>query len=263
MYCCKHCGKEFESRYQLAGHSTHCVKNPNYERNLVNSNNLPAILSRQKKENFTCKWCGKSLYTTKSGFTFHKNRCKENPNRKIHPGNHGKTVGYTAWNKGLTAITSESVKRASEKMKHKRKLGELVGAFKDKHHTEDTKRKLRYKAKEYIEQLKGPVKCSYSKKGCKLMDQLNIKNNWNLQHAENGGEFFVDGYWVDGYDKNLNIVFEYDEPKHYKDPINNILFDKDIERQNNIIKILNCDFWRYNEYLDKLYKVELTPSVNG
>ena len=72
-------------------------------------------------------------------------------------------------------------------------------------------------AKEYIETLHGPVRCRYSKKGCKLMDELNEKNSWHLQHAENGGEFFVDGYWVDGYDEQNNIVFEYDEPKHYKD----------------------------------------------
>ena len=63
------------------------------------------------------------------------------------------------------------------------------------------------------------------------------------------------GYWLDGYDKNLNIVFEYDEPKHYIDKTNNILRDYDIKRQNQIIKKLQCEFWRYNEYLDLLYKV--------
>jgi len=84
---------------------------------------------------------------------------------------------------------------------------------------------------------------------------LNEEKHWNLQHAENGGEVNCLGYWLDGYDKELNIVFEYDEPKHYKDVTNNILKDKDIQRQNNIINKLNCQFWRYNEYLDLLYKV--------
>jgi len=51
-----------------------------------------------------------------------------------------------------------------------------------------------------------------------------------LQHAENGGEFEVAGYYLDGYDKNLNIAFEYDEPGHYEDVINNILNKRDIER---------------------------------
>ena len=73
---------------------------------------------------------------------------------------------------------------------------------------------------------------------------------------ENGGEFKICGYFVDGYDKDLNIVFEYDEPKHYIDIENNLLKDKDIQRQNIIINKLNCSFWRYNEKLNLLYKVK-------
>jgi hypothetical protein len=65
----------------------------------------------------------------------------------------------------------------------------------------------------------------------------------------------VCGYFLDGYDKDLNIAFEYDEPSHYEDVYNNILKEKDIIRQNNIIKSLNCEFWRYNERINLLYKV--------
>ena len=75
------------------------------------------------------------------------------------------------------------------------------------------------------------------------------------QHAENDGEVLCLGYWLDGYDKNLNIVFEYDEPKHYIDKENNILRDYDIKRQTRIIEKLKCEFWRYNEYLNLLYRV--------
>jgi hypothetical protein len=46
----------------------------------------------------------------------------------------------------------------------------------------------------------------------------------------NGGEKFVAGYFLDGYDENLNIAFEYDEPKHYQDIEKNILKYKDIVR---------------------------------
>ena len=63
------------------------------------------------------------------------------------------------------------------------------------------------------------------------------------------------GYFFDGYDKERNIVFEYDEPSHYDDVENNVLCARDIERQNYIIKNLNCEFYRYNESLDKFYKV--------
>ena len=69
--------------------------------------------------------------------------------------------------------------------------------------------------------------------------------NTLIERGEEGGRSYSE----------KNIVFEYDEPKHYKDVYNNILSDKDIIRQNNIINKLHCQFWRYNERLDKLYQV--------
>lgn len=98
-------------------------------------------------------------------------------------------------------------------------------------------------------------KANYNKNACKYIDDLNKKMNWNLQHAENGGEIKVSRYFLDGYDKNLNIAFEYDEPGHYVDIYNNILLDRDVERQNYIIEKLNCRFFRYNEKLDLLYEI--------
>ena len=47
------------------------------------------------------------------------------------------------------------------------------------------------------------------------------------------------------------------EKKHYKDVYNNILKDKDIIRQNEIIAKLGCRFFRYNETIDLLYEVTL------
>lgn len=98
-------------------------------------------------------------------------------------------------------------------------------------------------------------RCMYSKTACEYINKLNEEKHWNLQHAENGGEFEIDGYYLDGYDKELNIAFEYDEKRHYTDVNNNILKERDIERQNYIIKKLNCEFWRYNEKKKLLYKV--------
>ena len=100
------------------------------------------------------------------------------------------------------------------------------------------------------------MRLNYSVKGCAYMNKLNEEKHWNLQHAENGGEILCLGYWIDGYDKDLNIAFEYDEPKHYKDKEHNILRDYDIKRMNKIKDKLHCEFWRYNEYLDLLYKVD-------
>ena len=98
-------------------------------------------------------------------------------------------------------------------------------------------------------------KPNYNVKACRYIDELNKKFGWNLQHAENGGEIRIVRYFPDGYDKELNIVFEYDEPRHYTDVENNILNEYDIERQNYIIEKLNCKFYRYNEKLDKFYEI--------
>ena len=97
----------------------------------------------------------------------------------------------------------------------------------------------------------------YNKNAIKFFDELSKKNSWNLQHAENGGEFYTGiGYWLDAYDKEKNIAVEYDEPAHYVDVENNILREKDLKRQKEIIDHLHCEFWRYNETTKVLWKVE-------
>ena len=45
-------------------------------------------------------------------------------------------------------------------------------------------------------------------------DNEPVKKNEDGQYEFNGGEIVVSGYSLDGYDKEKNIVFEYDEPKH-------------------------------------------------
>ena len=129
--------------------------------------------------------------------------------------------------------------------------------FLGKHHTEESKQKIRESTIKYIESLPNynGIKARYSHKACEYINNLNEQKHWNLQHAENGGEYSICGYFVDGYDKELNIVFEYDEPIHYIDKENNVLKDRDIQRQQNIINKLHCKFWRYNEYLDLLYQI--------
>jgi len=75
-----------------------------------------------------------------------------------------------------------------------------------------------------------------------------------LQHALNGGEITVGPYYLDGYDKELNMAFEYDEPAHYVDVHNNILTERDKSRMQYIKEQLHCKFVRYNEQLNLLYE---------
>lgn len=85
---------------------------------------------------------------------------------------------------------------------------------------------------------------NYNPEACKLIDQYGKDHNYNFQHAENGGEFHVSGlgYWVDGYDKEKNIVIEIDESFHFDE--NDNLKERDIIRQNEITEHLKCEFIR-------------------
>ena len=96
----------------------------------------------------------------------------------------------------------------------------------------------------------------YNKNAIPILEQIAKDHGWNIQHAENGGEFYTGiGYFVDAYDKEKNVVLEYDEPSHYVDVKNNILREKDLKRQREIIDYLHCEYWRYNEKMKILWKV--------
>ena len=53
-----------------------------------------------------------------------------------------------------------------------------------------------------------------------------------------------------GFDLGLNMKTS------YEDVYNNVLNQKDIKRQNKIIEVLGCRFFRYNETIDLLYEVK-------
>lgn len=137
--------------------------------------------------------------------------------------------------------------------------------FYGKNHLKETKEKIS-KSISPLERKNRRIRCikrisktgmvvNYSKTACKYFDDLSLKNGWDLKHALNGGEKQIIGYFLDSYDESKNIVVEYDEKKHYSDVNNNILKEKDVIRQNEIIKTLNCKFYRYNEHTDTLYEV--------
>lgn len=174
-------------------------------------------------------------------------------NRDYYHPNKGKMIGW----ENKTKEEINLIHKKAEKTLNKRyKLGEINGSFKGRHHTEETKEIIRTKALSRIDNKYGGIRCNFSKNACNYIDQLNTNNNWNLQHALNGGEIRIGNYWVDGYDRKNKIIFEYDEAKHYIHDTN-LLKEKDVLRQNKILDILG-DGWklyRYNERLNILYKV--------
>jgi hypothetical protein len=81
---------------------------------------------------------------------------------------------------------------------------------------------------------------SFNKEACKIFDEISLKENIHIQHAMNGGEYYIKelGYWVDGYDKKNNVVYEFDEEFH------KYQIEKDINRQQEIENFLKCKFIR-------------------
>lgn len=115
---------------------------------------------------------------------------------------------------------------------------------KGKSHTNITKGKIRRGIFNHLKKY-GITAPRYNPNACKYFDKLNKDKGWDLQHANNGGEIEVNGYFLDAYDEERNIVVEYDENKHYT--LNGKLKKKDIDRMNEICNNLKCRFYRYNE----------------
>ena len=104
--------------------------------------------------------------------------------------------------------------------------------FSDEH-----RKNCRLSAINRIEKQKGQIQPNYNPGAISIIEQrakeLNIDD---LQHAENGGEYQVCGYFVDGYSLSKNIVIEYYEPFHKKQK------ERDERRKQEIINHLNCKF---------------------
>ena len=86
---------------------------------------------------------------------------------------------------------------------------------------------------------------NFNIKACEYFDKLMKETNTHIQHALNGGEFCVKelGYFVDGYDKENNIVYEFDENYHSTKQQK----EKDLIREEKIKEILKCKFIRIKE----------------
>lgn len=267
MYTCQYCGKEFEKQQSYASHTGKCKLNPNRNKSLKHLEYARSCIEgrgEKIKETYNCRYCGKECIG-KNSLVQHEIRCKENPERLIMATN--SVSNFIKYNedcrkgirhhphKGQTKDTCESLRKQSETKQVMKTNGEYIGGFKGCKHTSETKEKMRVSAMNYLKEMKNVTCPRYNVNSIQYMNFLNEERGWNLQHAENGGEVEICGYYVDGYDKEQNIVFEYDEPRHYVDINNSILYEKDIERQNVIIQKLNCDFYRYNVEKDYFYKV--------
>lgn len=242
MYKCE-CGKEFEKQSSLTSHARFCK--------LYKKKQKKTSLYKITNSLYKCE-CGKEFNNFQS-LNGHFAHCDIHCS-SLNKERHDKHKGTMYWENKSKEELKDIKKKATNTLKEKYVNGKIQPSFLNKHHSQESKNKIRnYRSLKYKQ---NGGRMNFSINACKFIDELNKKNGWNLQHAMNGGEIICLGYWLDGYDKDLNIVVEYDEPKHYKDVENNILNDKDVERQNNIINELHCKFFRYNEKLNLFYEIK-------
>lgn len=79
MYKCKHCGKEFDNKFKLAGHSTFCTNNPNRKQNLKKlAEARKSIEHNIEHQHLHCQYCNKEV-ANKGCLVRHENSCKFNP----------------------------------------------------------------------------------------------------------------------------------------------------------------------------------------
>lgn len=85
----------------------------------------------------------------------------------------------------------------------------------------------------------------FNPKACELIEEYGKQNGYNFQHALNGGEYYIKElkYFVDGYDKEKNVVIEYNEKYH------NLPKQRKIDevREKKITDYLKCKFIKLYE----------------
>ena len=114
--------------------------------------------------------------------------------------------------------------------------------------TEELRERLRIAKLNQIRKL--GTRYTYNPNACKFIEKFGKKNGYNFQHAMNGGEIIVAGYSLDGYDKEKNVVFEYDERHHFNP--DGSLKSKDYSRMGRIKSVLKCKFLRYNDITESV-----------
>lgn len=134
--------------------------------------------------------------------------------------------------------TREKMLKSKHSIEYRKKLS---NALKGRRFSSETKRKMRESVLRRVSKY-GIHARNFNPLACKLIDEYGEKNGYNFQHALNGGEVFINGYSVDAYDREKNVVLEVDEKHHFNS--NGCLKQKDIIRQKEIEGHIKCKFIR-------------------
>ena len=174
-------------------------------------------------------------------------------------------------------MSAESIRKSSEKRRGRKMSEAFRSRCSERKHSDESKRKisdakrgntyqLGKKRSEESRHLMSKRRAEFIKKygavpsfnvaACHLFDEINREMGWSGIHALSGGEQYVDGYWVDFYEPNENIVIEFDEYYHKARK------EKDALRQKKIVEILGCRFFRIEEGQESTWRKILTETHN-
>jgi very-short-patch-repair endonuclease len=156
--------------------------------------------------------------------------------RKQRESNLGKSKSEETLRKHRMYKPTEETLRKHKMYKPTKETLEKLRMYKP---TEETLRKNRLSVISYIKETHGQISPRIGKYEDEIMNGIQTIIDTPIKR-----NFYVDGYFCDGYCQKLNIVFEIDEEYHFK---NNQLLERDIRRQENITKTLNCKFIRIRE----------------
>ena len=194
-------------------------------------------------EIYRCKKC--ALSNTHSG--------KEiSDEHKAKLGNAVKRAWLTGSYSNVSSLAKIRWSGVNNPMYNSNRFGKLNPFF-NKHHTSESLEKMKNKifsnytrdkmskSAKIRTESNGMNFVNYNPNSIPILEQkakeLGI---WDLQHAENGGEYKIKinnkFYFVDGYSKEKNTVIEYYETYHKYNTKN------DLKRQYEIEQFLNCKF---------------------
>lgn len=221
------------------------------EREKYNKRSVPTLqnmITKYGKDEGEKRWeiyRQKQAYTNsyeykkeKYGWSYHEwieyNKSRGSSGEKN--GNYGSSY-YEVWVKKYGK--DEADRMNNEVSKSKSLPGKLNGNYKRPKRPEEIKRMKESAIKRVIEQ---GTYVAYNPSSIPIIERFGKKNGYSFQHAENGGEYQVPNttFFVDGYDKENNVVIEYDEKYHLSENQRK----KDQQRQDMIGQILKCRFVR-------------------
>jgi NOL1/NOP2/fmu family ribosome biogenesis protein len=152
-------------------------------------------------------------------------KCSEEKKKKISKTLKGRKI---TWSNKI----GESLKGGKRSEEARKKMSESHKGIK---FTDEHKKNIRLSRLKYITSLCGQISPNYNKIGCEIIRWFNMYYGFNFQHAENGGEICIGGYWPDGIDEKQKTIIEIDEPHHFNS--DGTYKEKDVRRQNYLEKL--------------------------